>query len=133
MALAPRDATSRIVLAAFAAVIVALMIGVVWVSRDAHRSEVALSRDVRTIRSTRSLGELKACFGLELRMDAGRQHGMWRGSATDGGGLKAFNSMTDIGIRLYELGNARTVVVSTRLARALRPAERDAINRCAGT
>ncbi len=66
-------------------------------------------------------------------MDVGRQRRVWTDSATDDGGLKAFNSMTDIGVRLHDRGETRKVVVSTREARALRPAELNAINRCLGT
>lgn len=130
MASLPKDGISRAVLAAFTAVIVTLTIALDWIGRDARRSEVALSRDVRTIQSTRALGHLKVCLGHELRMDVGRQRGVWSGSATDAGGLRAFNSMTDIEVRLHERGEVRTVVIATREARALRPAELDAINRC---
>ena len=133
MASLPKDRLSRVTLLAFAAVIVTLVISLVWIDREARRNDVALSRDVRTVQSGRTIGQLKACLGRELRMDpARRQRGGWNGSASDPLGLRAFNEMTDIGVRLHELGDLRKVVFSTREARPLRPAELDAINRCVG-
>jgi hypothetical protein len=135
----PKDPISRVVLSGFAVVLGTLVVALIWISREADRSEVALARDVRTVESGRPLGELKACLEYELRLDVGRHlvfwnsEGAWSGSAEDAGGLKAFNSMTDIGVRLLEQGEMREVVISTRKARALRPAEVDAINRCVGT
>ncbi len=107
-----------------------LMLSFAWIGREARRDETALARDVRSVQSSRPLGELKSCLGHELRMDVGRQRDVWSGSAHKGRGLIAFNSMTDIGVRLYELGGVRKVIISTRRARPLRPAELKAIERC---
>lgn len=127
------------VLGGFAVVLGTLGVALILISREADRSEVALARDVRTIESARPLGDLKSCLEYELRLDVGRRlvfwnsGGAWSGSARDAGGLKAFNSMTDIGVRLLERGDMRKVVISTRQARALRPAEVEAINACVAT
>ena len=135
----PKDQISRAVLGGFAVVLGALGVALILISREADRSEVALARDVRTIESARPLDELKSCLEYELRLDMGRHRvlwnsgGAWSGSATDAGGLKAFNSMTDIGVRLLERGDMRKVVISTRRARTLRPAEVQAINACVAT
>lgn len=139
MSTLPRDRISRVVLCSFAVILVTLAVAFIWIGRESDRSEVALSRDVRTIVSARTLDELKACLGYELRMDAGRNRvvwnssGVWSSSARGAGGLRAFNSMTDLGVRLLERGGTREVVISTRQARALRPAEVNVINRCTGT
>lgn len=132
MASLPQDRISRVVLVAFAAVIISLTVALFWIGREARRSEAALSREVGTVQSVRTIGDLQACLGHELRMDVGRRRRVWSGSAADASGLKAFNSMTDIGVSIHELGNVRKVVISTRGGRALRPAELSVINSCVG-
>ena len=131
MASRPKDAVSRSILLAFGAVIVALTLLIAWIGHEARRDEAAASQDVRNLQTGRTIGQLRSCLGEELRIHAGREP-HWRGSANEGGGLRAFNAMTDIGVRLYELGGVRKVVVSTRHARPLRPAELNAIDGCVG-
>jgi len=132
----PKDRISRVVLGGFAVILGTLFVGLILAGRESDRSEVSLARDVRTIESDRPLSDLKSCLQYELRLDVGRHlafwdsGGAWSGSAGGAGGLKAFNSMTDIGVRLLEQGDTRKVVISTRQARALRPAEVEAINGC---
>lgn len=134
-----KDPISQVVLGVFAVVLGTLIVALTWMSREADRSEAALARDIRTIESRHPLRELKACLEYELRLDVERHlvfwtsDGAWSGSAEDAFGLKAFNSMTEIGVRLLEQGEMREVVISTRQARALRPTEVDAINRCVAT
>jgi len=125
----PKDTMSRWILAAFAVVIVALTLSLGLIGRENQRREAASSEDVLSLQSSRPLDDLRSCLGRHLAMEHGRgRH--WTGSPRDAGGLRAFNPVTDVGVRLYDLGDFRKVVVSTRRSRPLRLKQRSTIDSC---
>ena len=118
---------AKVTLAFFGLFILLSFVGLIWIALANSKKEAAEARVVVSLETSRSVRELRRCFEQELRL--GRQ-AAWVGAAKGPDGIRAFNSMTDIGVRLHDLGNVRRVSITTRLARSLRPGERDAIQEC---
>ena len=124
---APRNAIATVVLTIFVLLIIAGFVGFVAIFWENGKRERAEARIVLTIETSRSVRELRRCFNRKMHF--GRQS-YWAGGSKEPGGLRGFNSMTDVGARLHDLGTKRVVVITTRLARTLRPGEVETIREC---
>ena len=124
---APRNLVATLVLTIFVSLTVAGFVGFCWILWDAGQREKAEARVVMKVETSRSVRELRRCFNRKMQF--GRQS-YWAGGSKEPGGLRGFNHMTDVGARLHDLGTKRVVVVTTRLARPLRPGEIETIQEC---
>ena len=124
---APRNKVATLVLTIFVALVIAGFVGFCWILWEAGQREKAESRVVLKVESSRSVRELRRCFNRKMQF--GRKS-YWAGGSKEPGGLRGFNSMTDVGARLHDLGAKRVVVVTTKLARPLRPGETETIHKC---
>ena len=122
----PPDRLSRAILASFGVIILLLAAGLFWIGRSSQREELALARNVTELESKREAVELRSCFEEELQLSK-----FWNGDAT-AEGTSNINHMTDIGVRVRDLGRVRNVTITTSRGRDLRVAEIQAIRGCAG-
>ena len=123
----PRNLVATVVLTIFVSLVVAGFVGFCWILWEAGQREKAEARVVLKVETSRSVRELRRCFNREMQF--GRRS-YWAGGSKEPGGLRGFNHMSDVGARVHDLGTKRVVMVTTRLARPLRPEETEAIQEC---
>jgi hypothetical protein len=131
MTFLPKDRTSRVIMLGFMGVMATLMVAGIWGSFYTARQEERLARTVLQREVATSVGDLQWClstfegYGLQLSS-------RWRGSADTERGVRGMNHLTNIGVRIRDLGNMRSVVITTARGRALRARERKIVEGCLG-
>ena len=115
---------SRLFFITIASALVLLVVAIFLIGRRSLQQELEFARPVANLEAKQNVGELQSCLGYKLSVSK-----FW----TESPGtheVTGINHMTHLGIRIRDLGGVRSVVLSTRNGRELRPGERAAITDC---